>query len=114
MRRLTSILLVLILTTAASAAEPEDVQKAVCKKSEKSGHCDNPSKDRRESDDVHIDRSKRTSPYSSTPYSVMSSANEASRYRTDQGWSRGGYHGYWWHGSHRSDIPTTEYSPPSK
>lgn len=63
-------------------------------------------------DDIQVDRSKRTNPYPSRPFSSMSSANEASRYRTDQAWSRGRNFGFW--GSRRgSDIPTAGYSTTS-
>lgn len=58
-----------------------------------------------------IDRSQRTSPTPSTPSYAVGSSNEASRYRTDQGWSRGRGH-YWWGGSYGSDIPTSGYTSP--
>jgi hypothetical protein len=63
-------------------------------------------------DDIVIDRSKRTNPYPSRTFTERSSANEASRYRTDQGWSRG-RNNWWWYGGNRSDIPTTGYTAPA-
>lgn len=61
-------------------------------------------------EDVVIDRSKRTSPYASTP--SYAQGGNSSRYSTSAGWSRG-QSGYWWHSS-RSDMPTTGYTAPSR
>ena len=41
------------------------------------------------------------------------SGQEASRYRTDQGWSRSSYGSWWWGGGRSSDLGTTGYTTPS-
>ncbi len=63
--------------------------------------------------EIRIDRRERTNPYAATPFSAIG-GGEASRYRTDQGWSRGRSHWWGYYGSRRSDIPTTGYTPPSR
>ncbi|MCB0320575.1 MAG: hypothetical protein KDD60_06570 [Bdellovibrionales bacterium] len=64
----------------------------------------------KEQEHVEIDRSQRTNPLPNSPSQTVGGGyyGEASRYRTDQGWSRG--RGYWWHSGHSSDIPTTGYT----
>jgi hypothetical protein len=62
--------------------------------------------------EVRIDRRERTNPYPATPFSALG-GGEASRYRTDQAWSRG-RSSYWYYGSRRSDIPTTGYTAPPR
>jgi hypothetical protein len=62
---------------------------------------------------VRIDRRERTNPYPATPFSSLG-GGEASRYRTDQAWSRGRSHWYGYYGSRRSDIPTTGYTSPPR
>lgn len=73
------------------------------------------SSDKQQSEQVvkqseRIDRSKRTNPNPAAPSYAVGSANEASRYRTDQGWSRGRH--YWWSRRSNSDIPTSGYTSP--
>ena len=64
---------------------------------------------RQGAESLKIDRSSRTNPYPATPFSAIG-GGEASRYRTDQGWSRG--RSSWWWGRSRSDIPTSGYTSP--
>ena len=55
----------------------------------------------------------RVNPFPNNPL-VNSGGGEASRYNTNQGWSRGSYGSWWGYYGGRSDIATTGYTRPSR
>ena len=101
----TAILTALLLTSTAFAQKAE--QPETIEKQKVHQHTSNSEKE------TYSPRYVERAASNYDRYQYRSPGNE-SRYDTSQAWSRG-RHGYWWGGyyGHRSDIPTSGYTPPA-